>query len=201
MTTTHSATGFFREAALIDHKNSLAATAAPVDNSDGVMVAFVPPREIAEQLVREGGQPVDDLHVTLAYLGKASDYKPEHLAVLPQLISSWAVRQKPVDLRIGGAGKFNNSHKGQHVLYASVDIPGGAQMHSDLARYLQGHGYRLPSEHGWTPHLTLAYVDQHFRFMPHLEAHRWTASHVVTEVGTTRHHARLGTIPSGRHTL
>lgn len=175
--------------------------AAAVDNSGGVMVALVPPREIAEQLVMKDGQPVDDLHVTLAYLGKASDYTPEQLKLLPQIVSSWALRQKPVSLRIGGTGKFNSSHKGQHVLYAAVDIPGGAQMHADLARYLQGHGYELPSEHGWTPHLTLSYVDRHFRFMPHLDEHRWTAEHVVTEVGTTRHQARLGTIPSGRHQL
>lgn len=182
-------------------QETLLAEAAAVDNSGGVMVALVPPREIAEQLVMKDGQPVDDLHVTLAYLGKASDYTPEQLKLLPQIISSWALRQKPVSLRIGGTGKFNNSHKGQHVLYAAVDIPGGAQMHADLARYLQGHGYALPSEHGWTPHLTLAYVDRHFRFMPHLDEHRWTAEHVVTEVGRTRHQARLGTIPSGRHAL
>ncbi|MFJ4902798.1 2'-5' RNA ligase family protein [Streptomyces sp. NPDC088727] len=189
MTTEHSATAFFR------------AEAAAVDNSDGVMVAFVPPCEIAEQLAREGGQPADDLHVTLAYLGNATDCTPEQLKLLPQIVSSWAMRQKPVSLRIGGSGKFSNSHKGQHVLYASVDIPSGAQLHADLARYLQGHGYQLPSEHGWTPHLTLAYVDQHFRFMPHLDEHRWTAEYVVTEVGRTRHQARLGTIPSGRHPL
>jgi 2'-5' RNA ligase/GNAT superfamily N-acetyltransferase len=182
-------------------QQALLAEAAAVDNSTGVMVALVPPREIAEQLAMKDGQPVDDLHVTLAYLGKTSDYTPEQLKLLPQIVSSWALRQKPVDIRIGGTGKFNSSHKGQHVLYAAVDIPGGAQMHADLARYLQGHGYELPSEHGWTPHLTLAYVDRHFRFMPHLDEHRWTADQVVTEVGTTRHQARLGTIPSGRHQL
>ncbi|MFD8650678.1 2'-5' RNA ligase family protein [Streptomyces mirabilis] len=184
-----------------DFSHSVDKHAAAVDNSGGVMVALVPPREVAEQLAMKDGQPVDDLHVTLAYLGKASDYTPEQLKLLPQIVSSWALRQKPVDMRIGGTGKFNNSHKGQHVLYAAVDIPGGAQMHSDLARYLQGHGYELPSEHGWTPHLTLAYVDRHFRFMPHLDEHRWTADQVVTEIGQTRHQARLGTIPSGRHQL
>ncbi|MCX4799669.1 NAD(+)--rifampin ADP-ribosyltransferase [Streptomyces sp. NBC_01242] len=182
-------------------QQTLLAEAAAVDHSDGVMVAFVPPREVAEQLAREGGQPVEDLHVTLAYLGDVADYTPEQLKLLPQIVSSWAIRQKPVELRIGGTGKFNNPAEGQHVLYASVDIPGGAQLHADLARYLQGHGYKLPSEHGWTPHLTLAYVDRHFRFMPHLDEHRWTADQVVTEVGRTRHQARLGTIPSGRHTL
>ncbi|MDQ1041467.1 2'-5' RNA ligase/mRNA-degrading endonuclease RelE of RelBE toxin-antitoxin system [Streptomyces sp. V3I8] len=175
--------------------------AVAVDNSGGVMVAFVPPPEIAEQLAREDGQPADDLHITLAYLGKASSYTEQQLQILPQIVSSWALRHQPAEMRVGGTGKFNNSHKGQHVLYAAMDIPDGAALHADLVRTLEGHGYTLPSEHGWTPHMTLAYVDRHFRFMPHLDDHRWTSTHVVTEVGTTRHQARLGTIPSGRHTL
>ncbi|MFI0967006.1 2'-5' RNA ligase family protein [Streptomyces sp. NPDC021080] len=180
-------------------QQTLLAEAAAVDNSGGVMVALVPPREIAEQLAMKDGQPADDLHVTLAYLGKAADYTPEQLKILPQVVSSWALRQKPFGVRIGGTGKFAN--KDEHVLYASIDFPRHSEVHTDLARYLRGHGYELPSEHGWTPHMTLAYVDRHFRFMPHLEEHRWTAEEVVTEIGGTRHHARLGTIPSGRHAL
>jgi 2'-5' RNA ligase len=175
--------------------------AAAVDNDDGVMVAIVPPREIAEQLAREGGQPVEDLHITLAYLGKMADYTPEQLKLLPQIVGSWAVRQKPVSVRIGGVGKFNNSHKGQHVLITTADIPGGAQMHSSLAFVLEGHGFKLPSEHGWLPHLTLAYVNEHFRFMPHIDEHRWQAEEAVTVIGGVRHPARFGGRPSTPTTL
>lgn len=175
--------------------------AAAVDRGDGVMVALVPPREVAEQLAMTGGQPVDDLHITLAYLGNASDYTREQLKLLPQVVGAWAVRHKPVTVRIGGVGKFNNPYKGQHVLWAAPDIPGGAQMHADLARYLEGHGYRLPSEHGWTPHMTLAYVDKHFRFMPHLEQHTWEAPEVVVFVRGQRHPARFGGRPASPTTL
>ncbi|MEU6362223.1 2'-5' RNA ligase family protein [Streptomyces albidoflavus] len=184
-----------------DVLRTLQAEAAAQDHSDGVMVALVPPADIAEQLAHEDGQPADDLHVTLAYLGKVSDYTPEQLQILPQVVSSWAVRQKPVDVRIGGVGKFSNPAEDQHVLWASADIPGGAQLHADLARYLEGHGFRLPSEHGWSPHMTLRYVDKHFRFMPHVPEHRWTASAVTTFIGGTRHQNTLGTSaqPDTRH--
>lgn len=175
--------------------------AAAVAHDDGVMVAFVPPRETAEQLALQDGQPVDDLHITMAYLGNAADYTREQLKLLPQVVGAWAVRHKPVTIRIGGVGKFNNAFKDQYVLWAAADIPGGAQMHADLARYLEGHGYRLPSEHGWTPHMTLRYVDQHFRFMPHLDNHRWEASEVVTFVRGERHPARFGGRPSTPTTL
>ncbi|MGW7100331.1 2'-5' RNA ligase family protein [Streptomyces sp. NPDC054838] len=174
--------------------------AAAVDHSEGVMVALLPPAAVADDLAHEGGQPPEDLHVTLAYLGNTADYSERQLAALPQLVSAWAVRQKPVYLRTGGVGKFANPAQGQHVLYAAIDIPGGAQLHTSLANYLEGHGYRLPSEHGWTPHMTLRYVDRHYRFMPHVPEHRWTANAVYTYVGQTRHEARLGTLPSGHIT-
>ncbi|MFE4863265.1 type II toxin-antitoxin system RelE/ParE family toxin, partial [Streptomyces sp. NPDC056670] len=51
-----TSTTFFRHAYLVDKH------AAAVDNSGGVMVALVPPREIAEQLAMKDGQPADDLH-------------------------------------------------------------------------------------------------------------------------------------------
>ena len=166
--------------------------AAAVAYDDGVMVAIVPPREVAEQLAREGGQPVDDLHITLAYLGKTSDYAPMQLKLLPQVVGAWAAGQRPTSVRIGGVGKFNNSHKGQHVLITTADIPGGAQMHTSLVSMLSRHRYKLPSEHGWLPHLTLAYVNEHFRFLPHIDEHRWEAEEVVTFIGGERHAARLG---------
>lgn len=180
---------------------TLEMQAAAVDNSGGVMVAFVPPREIAEQIAQEGGQPVEDLHVTLAYLGNAADYSDDQLQALPRLVSSWAVHQKPVTLRVGGVLKFNNAFKGQHVLGASIDIPGGAQMHASLARFLQDRGYRLPSEHGWTPHMTLRYVNEHFRFMPRLDDHRWEASEVHTVIGGESHPAVFGGRPTTITTL
>ncbi|MFE0490146.1 2'-5' RNA ligase family protein [Streptomyces griseoaurantiacus] len=199
-----SLTDFFRKAlrqAAKKPQEPVQHQAAAVDNSGGVMVAIVPPREIAEQLVLAEGQPADDLHITLAYLGQASDYTREQLMLLPQVVSAWAVRQKPTTVRIGGIGKFNNEDKGQHVLWAAPDIPGGAQMHASLAHFLEGHGYRLPSEHGWTPHMTLAYVDRHFRFMPHLEEHHWDVTEVVTFVRGQQHPARLGLKPVSPTTL
>ncbi|MEU9405676.1 2'-5' RNA ligase family protein [Streptomyces sp. NPDC048281] len=182
-----SLTSFFREAA--------------AETGTGVMVAFVPPHEVAEQLAVYGGEPADELHITLAYLGKKADYTVEQLTLLPQLVSAWAMRQKAVTIRIGGVGTFNNAYKDQHVLWAHPDIPGGVQMHVGLADYLERYGYRLPSEHGWTAHMTLQYVDRHKRFMPQVPEASWEATEVVTFVGAARHAARLGLRPSTPTTL
>jgi len=170
--------------------------AAAVAHDHGVMVALVPPREIAEQLAMADGQPVDDLHITLAYLGNVADYRPDQLARLPRVVAAWASGQRPVTVRVGGVGTFNNAYKDQHVLYAAMDIPGGAQVHTSLAQHLERHGYRLPSEHGWTPHMTLRYVDRHHRFMPQLDGHNWEATEVVTYLCGERHPACLGIRPT-----
>ncbi|MEU3452165.1 hypothetical protein ABZ671_00780 [Micromonospora sp. NPDC006766] len=42
----------------------------------GAMVALIPTEADAQRLAVEGGEPVDELHVTLAYLGTAADITP-----------------------------------------------------------------------------------------------------------------------------
>ncbi len=181
---TASVTAFFRERT--EEHTRLGAA----ETGRGIMVAIVPPPDVANQLVQDGGEPANELHVTLAYLGKTSDYTAEQLEWLPELVGSWAARQRPVQVRIGGAGTFHNGP--EHVLWASVDIPGGAQLHTSLDAFLNGHGYRLPSEHGWNPHLTLAYVDQHFRFLPKLKSHSWACEQVWVCIGGNWTPHRLG---------
>ena len=170
----------------VSHDDTTTVSDHPVatvgaETSHGIMVAIVPPAHIAAQLVQNGGEPAEELHITIAYLGKTSDYSREELSWLPELVGSWAARQKPLQVRIGGAGTFHGGE--EHVLWASVDIPGGAQLHTSLDAFLTGHGYRLPSEHGWNPHLTLAYVDQHFRFLPKLQPHAWPCDKVWVCIG------------------
>lgn len=174
---------------------------AAAERQTGMMVAIVPPREVAEDLALPDGEPVHELHITLAYLGKTPDYTAEQVAWLPELVGSWAARQHPVKVRIGGTGKFSNESSGEHVLWAAADIPGGAQLHSDLAAFLEGHGYRLPSEHGWLPHLTLAYVHKHFRFLPKVAEHSWDAAEVWTCVGGKWTRCPLGGIHAGHEVV
>lgn len=157
----------------------VAQSAAEVE--DGIMVAFFPPHDIADELATHGTEPAGQLHITLAYLGKTADYRPDQLAALPKLVGGWAVQQKPLTIRIGGVGKFSNAD--QHVLWASADIPGGTHLHSGLEKFLGTHGYRTPSEHGWNPHMTLSYVRKNFRFMPSVPEVTWAADRVFVCIG------------------
>lgn len=150
-------------------------------DSNGVMIALVPPEKICKALAVEGGEPVDNLHVTLAYLGGKDDHEDDHLASLPDLVESWARTREPLKANVGGVGTFVNPN--EHVLWAAVDIPGGTTFRDDLVRYLEGHGYSIKNDHGWTPHITLAYGNSHFRFMPKVKPESWTAAQVWVCVG------------------
>lgn len=147
-----------------------------VDGADygGVMIALVPPKKICEKLAQEDGEPVEAMHVTLAYMPGLDRKKagPE----LKELVEGWARTQKALTAHIGGVGTFVNP--GEHVLWAAVDIPGGGLFRESLVETLERHGYDVANDHGWTPHVTISYGDHHFRFMPKVEPATWD----VTEV-------------------
>jgi GNAT superfamily N-acetyltransferase len=148
---------------------------------NGVMVALVPPQEVCEGLAVDGGEPIDNMHITLVYLGGKDDHDEENLAMLPDYVQAWARTQKPLTARVGGVGTFVNP--AEHVLWAAVDIPHGTVFRDSLVTFLEGRGYTIRHDHGWTPHLTMAYGNTHFRFLPKIEPAEWEVTEVWCCVG------------------
>lgn len=145
----------------------------------GVMIAIVPPRDLAERLHIEDGEHPEQLHITLAYLGKTDEYSEEQIDNLPEVISAWVEAHEPFSATVQGVGTFVNSEEdGQHVLWAAVDSPGLEARHVDLVGYLRAQGYSPRGDHVFTPHMTLAYGKNHFRFMPKIERESWLVEEV-----------------------
>lgn len=126
-----------------------------------VMIALVPPRSLAEKLVVDKGEPVDQMHVTLAYIPHV---EPGMLGRLTGTVAEWASRQRPITARVQGLGTFVND--GEHPLWAAVDIPGSSHLHSSLVDALDRAGFPPSKEHGFCPHMTLSYNKYHVRFLP-----------------------------------
>lgn len=121
----------------------------------GCMVALFPDEETAAKIasIAAASEPAEALHVTLAYLGTAgpdTDHDP-----VTEVARGWAQATPPVEATISGAGAFTQGE--QPVLYASVDAPGLEDHRQHLARALAAAGHPPSSEHGFTPHMTLAY--------------------------------------------
>jgi 2'-5' RNA ligase len=139
-----------------------AANAEGVANTNpeptGVMVALYPPDDIASALALETGEAVGDLHVTLAYLGKVEDIGLERVGELVQLVADFANDSYDQDAEIAGIGRWEAGDDGD-AFVALVDGPELPDLRADLVDALAAAGFTVASDHGFTPHVTLAYLD------------------------------------------
>jgi 2'-5' RNA ligase len=152
------------------------------DGDPGIMIAIVPPQRVVKNLpIPEDGESPDNIHVTVAYLGKSSEHTKAQLADLPELIEAWAETEPKLDARVQGVGTFVN--EGSHVLWAAVDMPGVNEMHVRLCGYLDAHGFQVRKDHSFTPHMTLKYHERPFRFMPKIEPEQFRVREIWCCIG------------------
>ncbi len=131
--------------------------AAAVDFTAGSMVACFPSPEQADALAVENGQPAETLHVTLAFLPEGVA-DPETLALALAQVAAWF---PPLSGSVGGLGMFAPGDDGVPVI-ALPDVPGMADLRVAVTEALAEQGVVVANNHGWCPHLTLAYGDAVF---------------------------------------
>lgn len=119
-----------------------------LEEYSGGMVALFPPKNLAERLAVKGGLPLEDLHVTLAFLGEAEG-DPENFV---KIIKDYAKSTPILSGRLNGIGRFSLDDKDAYIL--TVDIPALAAVRERLVQLLP----ETESTHGFTPHMTLAYI-------------------------------------------
>lgn len=122
----------------------------------GAMVALYPSPATAAMLAQPGGEAADELHVTLAFLGEASQL--DDVARLQQAVAGFAATAAPLVGQVSGTGRFTAGP--EPVTYASVDLPALPEIRERLVATLSGAGCEPSKEHGFTPHITLAYDDR-----------------------------------------
>ena len=148
-----------RARATLEFKEApLGALPPEQDHSDSVMVALYPDADTAKSLAVPGGELADDLHVTLAYLGKASKLgaTPEDLVAAVQgALGGYG----ELSGQVGGLGMFPDSGDGTPV-WAPVDVPGLEKVRESVVDAIDGHpksSGAVARDHGYTPHMTLGY--------------------------------------------
>ncbi len=129
----------------------------------GLLVALWLTPGTAQELALSEGESAEDLHVTLCYGGDVSEMDDLDISRIVGRIDQAAGWRPPLEGKVSGYGRFNSSESsdGQDVFYASVDIPGLTAFRQDLMNMLSGGdiNYPISQKHGFTPHITLAYVD------------------------------------------
>lgn len=118
----------------------------------GVMVALYPTKEQADELAIGAGEDACELHVTLAYLGKTPQVDRD---ILVRAVDTWAKETPIMNGVISGVGKFTEGP--DPVTYWSVDVPQLANWRELLVRTLKHFDLPVKEDHGFTPHMTIAY--------------------------------------------
>lgn len=134
---------------------AVAAAGAGPDTGDLAMVAVYPRRAEAEALAVEGGLEVEDLHVTLVFLGDVGELDVD---AIHEAVSTAALANNPLEGAVGGFGAFAENDDGVPVI-ALPDVKGLTKLREDAVKELFAHDVESPSEHGFLPHMTLIYSE------------------------------------------
>jgi len=154
----------------------------------GAMLVVLAPPAVHDALERvgpagRGGAGAGEPHVTLVYLGRTDALSRDDLEDLRRLAEAVCREHRPLTVSLSGAGRFAPGEDGVPVV-ALASAPGLSQLQADLER-AASQVVRLPSAHGWVPHLTLGYVPEDGPGeLPAVDSvPAWTASEVVLVAG------------------
>ena len=126
----------------------------------GVMISyFLTAAEAAA--VREGKDwsvPAEEMHVTVLYLGK--ELTPEQVERARSVTQAFAAQAAPLTGTVGGPGRFpaTPTSEGNDVLVRLVNVPRLEAVREELIKRLRQVGVEPQLTHGYTPHVTMAYV-------------------------------------------
>lgn len=120
------------------------------------------PLETAKSIALPSGwlqnaEPPEELHLTLAMCGEVAVMGEEAAQAALDAIKVYAKGAKPMEGSISGTGRFAGGET--DVIYASYDAPDLPEFRQSLVEALAHVGVAVSKDHGFSPHITLAYVE------------------------------------------
>jgi 2'-5' RNA ligase len=129
----------------------------------GLFIGFMVPEDVAIRLAIAGGEPDEDLHITLAYLGDLTELLPNAGAIAVDVARGFASANGSLECTIAGFGKFDPvPDRPTTVLWANPNVPGIQRFRAGLVAALSNAGLELTglgTVGPYVPHITLAYVE------------------------------------------
>jgi len=137
---------------------SIPTESAKVDPHKGTMIAVRPPDVVCNELALTDpdAEPVDQLHVTLAYIGP-DESEDLDLDLLRQIVEAQAQLSPYIVASLSGHGVFENPEGDVSVVL--VDSEPLQVARELLVAALDRVGIEISRLHSFTPHITLTYGD------------------------------------------
>lgn len=166
------------------------------EQRNGVMVALWPTPSAQRKLAARfyGSIVPEDIHLTLVFFGPAGKLGHANIATVSSIIDRLATRSPAISGVVSGIGRFNStSNTGKDVIYVSFTSPTLDTVRESLIRSLNRSGIPYSTKYGFTPHMTIAYVDQYtLSPIDRLKPFRIRFSRIGLSVGEWRHDYMLG---------
>lgn len=127
---------------------------------DSVILAFWPDADAATRICDRDGvwESAEDLHITLAYCGKAPDMTDAQIARIIDVADQLSKEFSQMVVTLEGVGRFDND-KGSAV-WAGVTSDQIRAMNARAKELLAERGMEADAKYGdYTPHMTLAYIE------------------------------------------
>lgn len=137
----------------------------------GAMIAAKLRDEDAERLAVENGEPVDELHLTLLFLGEAAAIPEDTRDRILNAVATVAEKMNTVNVEAFAVSVFNppgvtraDGMDRDTCVTALVSDPSGdlVTLRGAVEEIFLGEalGFEMPEQHSpWQPHVTLAYVE------------------------------------------
>lgn len=179
----------------VEEPDEASADPARGDGGDAPHVAVVFPLATADaaKVAVVGGEPAEDLHVTLVYLGRRVLSPSERDGILAAL-RAWAAARPALPLRIGLPGRFVGADpaKGDAV-FRHVIGDGLADARASLVSALADAGFPNASTHpAWVAHVTVGYAARGEGIVGAVEPLAVTMGRVALWAGDERVEVMLG---------
>lgn len=121
---------------------------------EGCMVALFLDEKDGNKLKIRGGEPVENMHITLCYFVDKQADRDDWDEVM-RIVEQTANQHPPMTGKISGYGTFQ-SDEGD-VLWASPAVQGLAELRHKIFEAVEDAGFTVSKEYDWVPHITLKY--------------------------------------------
>jgi 2'-5' RNA ligase len=156
-----------------DHQHPPVVTAAADgSHTQGCMIALMPTAEDAERLAIPGGEPAEELHCTLYYLGKTDAHDTDSRTALADELTALAQDMPQITAKVFGAAHWNGDSDEPSWVWSVGDGPdeapvteygAGLEAYRSLAAHAllrSGTSTLIPKPHSpWVAHICAAYSD------------------------------------------